>query len=213
MVTVNQYLAFIIMGMMLICGIIVIPSASITTTLQYCPVDVQILYFDDSWCSGTQQVDNSTLTWDTITITFITLGVGNLDTTSHSLDQVSLTKERVNEGGGLSSFKLENFTAAIGIPLLLSPHRYWQYNFSCSSCQSLSKIHLEVDGEWYTFSLAQLLSESGVVWHTTYWPPHWSKVLYYTVNRLTPVDFLGILSGIGIGTMIFMVARRRGLSV
>ena len=124
-------------------------------------------------------VDNSTVAWDIITITFVTLGVANLDTTKHSLNQLFLTTNKLSEDYGLKS---ENLTSEADFPLILSPLRYWVYDLSCSPCQSLT-FSLEVDGEWFKFAPNQLLSDAG--FGNTYWPPHWSEVLYYTVSNFT----------------------------
>lgn len=182
-------------------GTLPIQSNKIYATDQQWPVDVQILYSDDSWCSGTTIVDNRSVAWDVITITFVTLGIANLDTAKHSLNQIILTMDGVNE-------RRKNLTSNLDLPLILSPQRYWSHSFSWSQCQS-AKIGLEVDGEWFEFAPHQLLSDAGIYVDSTYWPPHWSEVSYYTESQITPVSFLGIFSSVGVVTIIFGFRWRR----
>jgi hypothetical protein len=198
-----------ILSIVVFFGVLLIQSYMIYATNQQCPIDVQILYSDDSWCSGTTEIGNDTLTWDSITITFVTLGIANLDTTIHSLNQLILTINEVNEGGSLSFLKSENLTSNLDLPLIISPQRYWMYNLSCFTCQSLAKISLKVDGEWFEFAPHQLLIDAGIYMGNNYWPPHWSEVLYYTENKITPVSILGISSSVGLATLILVFQRRR----
>ncbi|MFX0090526.1 MAG: hypothetical protein ACFFBD_02090 [Candidatus Hodarchaeota archaeon] len=198
-----------ILSIVVLFGTLLIPSNVVCATNQQCPIDVQILYSDASWCSGITLVENSTvLAWDVITITFVTLGVANLDTAKHSLNQIILTIDEVNEGGSLSFLKSEQLTSNVDLPLILYPQRYWLHNFSCSQCQSLTKISLEVDGEWFEFAPPQLLSDAGIYVDDTHWPPHWSKVSYYTESQITPVSVLGIFSSVGL-VIIFVFRWRR----
>lgn len=190
-------------------GILLIQNNIIYAINQQCPLDVQILYSDDFWCSGTSEIGNDTLAWDSITIIFVTLGIANLDTTVHSLNQLILTINEVNEGGSLSFLKSENLTSNMGLPLIISPLRYWMYNLSCFTCQSLAKISLEVDGEWFEFVPHQLLIDAGIYIQDTYWPPHWSKVSYFTEDQTTPVNFLEMFSSVGFITVIFIFRRRK----
>ncbi|MFX1284488.1 MAG: hypothetical protein ACFFB5_12585 [Promethearchaeota archaeon] len=191
-------------------GTLLIQSNMIYATNQQCPFDVQILDSKTSWCSGKFSRDNITTTcWDVITLTHITLGVANLDTTIHSLNQLILTIEEIGERGVPSFLKSENLTLNMDLSLILSPQKYWSYNFSCSECQSLVKISLEADGEWFEFDPDQILIDAGIYLGTTYWPPHWSNVSYYTEKQTIAVSFLEILFSVGIFNIIILIFRRR----
>lgn len=174
-------------------------------TNQQCPLDVQILYSDDSWCSGTTEIGNDTLVWDLTSITFVTLGVANLNSAKHLLNRLILTTEELS---GNFSKNSENHTLSADLPLILSPLRYWKYDLSCPPCQSLG-ISLEVDGEWFEFTPNQLLSDAGIYVDSTYWPPHWSKVSHYTESNITPVIFPGLFSCVGLVTIILLFHRHK----
>ncbi|MFX0206587.1 MAG: hypothetical protein ACFFDT_11430 [Candidatus Hodarchaeota archaeon] len=188
-------------------------------TDKQCPVDIQILYSEEGWCSGQDiEISNdytSIFEWDIITISSVRLGIANLDTVDHSLNQILLTIEEIIDDDELSISISDNLTSIVDFPLILSPQRYWSYDFNYGyqsygrQCQSITKFSLEVDGEWYEFMSYQLLRDAGIYVDSTYWPPHWSGVVYYTNSQSTPVSFSGISPSIGLILIIYLFHRHR----
>ncbi|UCE12945.1 MAG: hypothetical protein JSV04_12225 [Candidatus Heimdallarchaeota archaeon] len=150
------------------------------SSIQQSPCDVQVLAFDASWCSGSYPVDNLTLAWDIYTITSVTLGIANLDTNDHTINQLNVSINQANAKADLMFLKSVNLTAVAGLPLVLSPGYYWQFNLSCDKCQSLDKIRLEIDGEWFTFLPHEMIKNG-----TSVWPDHWTNVHHYSKTTST----------------------------
>lgn len=125
---------------------------------QECPVDVQLLASTSSWCGGTNPFENGTLYWDITTITFMTVGIANLDNNAHTLNRLNVTIHQYvsdpsgSTGSGIKRLKSESLTAEAGLPLVLYPGYYWQYNLNSEEqCQMLAKISIEVDRDWFEF--------------------------------------------------------------
>lgn len=184
-------------------------SNVIFVTDEECPLDVQILNSDTYWCSGSGESEYGPYLWDMITIIYAKVGLANLNATKHSLNQLILTIDRVGTTGGLAFLKSENLTSERNLPLILFPHSYCVHNFSCLPYQSINKIDIEVDGEWFEFTLNELFGKADTYMGATYWPEHWSKVVHWTEYQPPQVNWVGIIICGGLVLIIWIIQRRK----
>ena len=133
------------------------------------------------------------------------MGVANLETDNHTLNQLIQTTEKGYENYSQES---KNLTGNAKLPITITPNKYWEYNLSCNPCDTMI-ISLKVDEEWFEFTPHQLLNGTGVIIGETHWPQQWSKVSHYTESKITPVHFSVIITSMGLVTIITTTQRSR----
>jgi hypothetical protein len=113
-------------------------ASDITTT-----PDIRLFVSDveQGGCGGIINNSNVITNWDGLCVFSFTLGVVNFDLDPHSLDQVTVFLR-----GTYPSPINQSISAGDDLPVLLAPHRFWSWDFSCPYGTWRVSALLTVDG-------------------------------------------------------------------
>lgn len=169
--------------------------------------DIRIRIIDQKvgGCGGILNNSGIITNWDTSSVHSFSLGVANNGTKAQTLEQVNVTITG-HFSANYSYFEIiKSITGEGGLPVILLPRQYWQWDFTLEFCTDTIAVQLVVDNKTIDFGVIA----SGHRGFQSKWLSTWSNAGYSTISPTLSLSTLSALSVIVISIVVVIFRRSR----